>query len=166
MSRHLPRSLEDLPLQHRIGVLKQLGTGGVKPREAVRLEAVERPDVAGQPPGPSLSSRHSARLSISTDEAKLNKTEQRCRDLLLERGYYPILEQAITLRLDPPFTSYRPDLVYVKGTHLTLVEVKGPHRFREKGIAKAALAAKTYPMFRFELFDWTNKGWKESVLSP
>ena len=46
------------------------------------------------------------------------------------------------------------------------MEVKGPHRFREKGIAKAALAAKTYPMFRFALFDWTKEGWKESVLSP
>ena len=96
----------------------------------------------------------------------LNKTEQRCRDILAARGYQPILEQAITLRLDPPFKSYTPDLAYVKGTYLTLVEVKGPHRFREKGIAKAALAAKTYPMFRFELFDWTKDGWKESVLSP
>jgi hypothetical protein len=83
----------------------------------------------------------------------------------MDRGY-EVLEQAITLRLDPPFTSYRPDLAYMRGTCLALVEVKGPHRFREKGIAKAALAAKTYPMFRFELFDWTKEGWKESVLSP
>ena len=97
---------------------------------------------------------------------KSNKTEQRCRDILLARGYHPVLEQAITLRLDFPFTSYRPDLAYMKGTYLTLVECKAPHRFREKGIAKAALAAKTYPMFRFELFDWTATGWKESVLSP
>ena len=103
----------------------------------------------------------------ATIRPSLNKTERRCRDILLARGYRPILEQAITLRLDPPFKSYRPDLAYVKeSTHLVFCEVKGPHRFREKGIAKAALAAKTYPMFRFELFEWTDRGWKESVLSP
>ena len=96
----------------------------------------------------------------------LNKTEQRCRDILMARGY-EVLEQAITLRLDPPFKSYRPDLAYPHHRWgLVFVEVKGPHRFREKGIAKAALAAKTYPMFRFLLFDLTKDGWKESVLSP
>ena len=62
----------------------------------------------------------------------LNKTERRCRDILLARGYSPILEQAITLRLDQPFTSYRPDLAYIHPRWgLVLVEVKGPHRFRE-----------------------------------
>lgn len=94
----------------------------------------------------------------------LNETEQRWRTVLEARGY-KILQQAITLALDPPFRSYRPDLAYIKGTYLTLVEVKGPHRFREKGIAKAALAAKTYPQFRFELADWTGSEWKESEFS-
>jgi hypothetical protein len=94
----------------------------------------------------------------------LNKTEARWLAVLEGRGH-AVLKQAITLRLDPPFKSYRPDMSYVYCGKLTLVEVKGPHRFREKGIARAALAAKTYPMFRFELADWTAKGWKESVLS-
>ena len=98
----------------------------------------------------------------------LNATETRYRNVLLSRGVSDIMEQAITLRLDPPFKSYTPDLAYVSpaGLGLVLVEVKGPHRFREKGIAKAALAAKTYPQFIFKLADWTGYEWKESALSP
>jgi hypothetical protein len=75
-----------------------------------------------------------------------------------------LLEQAITLRLDAPFRSYRPDFAFTNAQQLWLVEVKGPHRFREKGIAKAALAAKTYPMFTFLLAEWDGKQWKETVL--
>lgn len=99
-------------------------------------------------------------------KALLNKTEGKWKAILDMRGITGILEQAITLRLDPPFKSYRPDMAYIRDGQLTLVEVKGPHRFREKGIARAALAAKTYPMFRFELADWTANGWKESVFTP
>lgn len=105
-------------------------------------------------------------------KARLNKRETLCKAILVSRGITEIMEQAITLRLDPPFKSYTPDLAYwdrgVWQGHgrLILVEVKGPHRFRRAGIAKAALAAKTYPQFHFELFDWDGKQWKESVLSP
>lgn len=76
----------------------------------------------------------------------------------------PVIAQSITLRLDPPFTSYRPDFAYLD-RGLVLVEVKGPHRFREKGIAKAALAAKTYPMFQFVLFEKRDGEWKSTILS-
>ncbi len=96
----------------------------------------------------------------------LNQTESRWLAVLQSRSYNPILQQAITLRLDPPFKSYRADLAYVRGTYLTLVEVKGIQPFARAGIAKAAVAAKTYPQFRFELAEWTKEGWKESVLSP
>ncbi len=95
----------------------------------------------------------------------LNKTEQRYFELLASQGR-SVLKQAITLRLDPPYKSYRPDLAYLSQAGLCLVEVKGPHRFRKAGIAKAALAAKTYPWFHFVLADWTGTEWKESVLSP
>ena len=94
----------------------------------------------------------------------LNRTEQQYYDLLVERGH-SVRKQALTLRLDPPFKSYTPDLFYLGTFGIVLVEVKGPHRFREKGIAKAALAAKTYPEFRFELADWTGTKWKITVLS-
>ena len=97
---------------------------------------------------------------------ELNKTEARWADVLAGRGYSPVLKQCITLALDPPFTSYRPDLAYWKRQGLIFVEVKGEHRFKEKGIAKVALAAKTYPMFRFELVQWTGTEWKESVMTP
>lgn len=104
-------------------------------------------------------------------KSHLNKRETIWKLILEVRGITGIMEQAITLRLDPPFKSYTPDLAYFRKTDivsgiLILVEVKGPHRFRRAGIAKAALAAKTYPQFRFELADWTGKEWKESVLSP
>lgn len=97
----------------------------------------------------------------------LNQTETYCLMQLEANGHRNIMKQAITLRLDPPFKRYTPDLAYMQGTYLTLIEVKGPHRFREKGIAKAALAAKTYPMFRFELWDWNKdrKRFNVSVLS-
>lgn len=104
------------------------------------------------------------RSACPSSRPRLNKTELRWLAILENRGHKPIWQQAITLALDPPFRSYRPDLAYIRGTYLTLVEVKGPHRFREKGIAKAALAAKTYPQFRFELAEWTGNSWKESVL--
>ena len=95
----------------------------------------------------------------------LNKTEQRCCDLLEANGFR-VLKQAIRLRMDPPYKSYTPDLAFVSPRYgLVFVEVKGPHRFREKGIAKAALAAKTYPMFRFALHEWDGKQWKVTVLS-
>lgn len=84
---------------------------------------------------------------------------------MVSRGVVGILEQAITLRLDPPFKSYRPDLAYINCTGgLVFTEVKGPHRFRRAGIAKAALAAKTYPHFLFVLVEWDGHQWKESVL--
>ena len=95
----------------------------------------------------------------------LNGLETKWLGMLEGRGVIGIMKQAIALRLDPPFTSYRPDLAYLGQSGLVLVEIKGPHRFREKGIAKAALAAKTYPQFRFELAEWTGSEWKESVLS-
>lgn len=95
----------------------------------------------------------------------LNKTEARYRDVLKGGCKMTIWEQAITLRLDPPFKSYRPDLAYMNHRDkLTFVEVKGPHRFREKGIAKVALAAKTYPQFDFVLAEWKDGTWKVTNL--
>jgi hypothetical protein len=96
----------------------------------------------------------------------LNKTEQRFRDYLSVKGIHPIFEQAITLRLDQPFKSYRPDLAVFEDGRLVFWEVKAPHRFARAGIAKAACAAKTYPLFTFRLAMRTKEGWKESVLSP
>ncbi len=117
--------------------------------------------------GESVPDRPIAERGDCSGQAQtLNKTETRFRDILRSRQYNPIWEQAITLKLNPPFKSYKPDLAYMRGTALTFVEVKGPHRFRERGIAKAALAAKTYPQLTFILADWNGKEWKESVLSP
>ena len=131
-------------------------------REQLLGEKVGKPNRFQEGLAPVPAGSNPARPTL---KPLLNKTETRCRDLIRARGYDPILEQAITLRLDPPFKSYRPDLAYVGVTGLTLVEVKAPHRFARAGIAKAALAAKTYPMFRFELFMRTKNGWQESVLS-
>jgi hypothetical protein len=100
-----------------------------------------------------------------SDKPLMNLTEQKCQALLECRGVVGIMQQAITLRLGPPFKSYRPDLAYLGASGLVFVEAKGQHRFRRAGIAKVALAAKTYPQFRFELFEWDGKAWKESVLS-
>ena len=152
----------------------------VAPAILCGTEAVElKPHTsdAASDPGICASSRNSegnfgallggpVKKRIRQDSKPLmNNTEQRCRQLLASRGVVGIMQQAITLRLDPPFKSYRPDLAYLGACGLVFVEAKGQHRFRRAGIAKAALAAKTYPQFRFELFEWDGKAWKESVLS-
>jgi len=95
----------------------------------------------------------------------LNELEKSWRNVLIASGH-KVLEQAITLRLDPPFKRYRPDLAYQLHGTLVLVECKGHHRFREKGIARVALAAKTYPMFRFELVERNGVDWKISAMTP
>ena len=95
---------------------------------------------------------------------RLNKTEQRWCDVLEGRGY-KVMRQAITLRLDPPFTSYRPDLAVFEVGRLVFWEVKARHRFARAGIAKTACAAKTYPCLQFKLALWTGETWQESTFS-
>ena len=114
-----------------------------------------------------VAKAHPPKLIRQSTKPLLNQTEQRCYDMLVN-GCWKIFKQSFTLRLDPPYRSYTPDLAYIRDEFgaLVFVEVKGPHRFRRAGIAKAALAAKTYPQFRFELFEWANGEWKESVLTP
>jgi len=94
----------------------------------------------------------------------MNKTELRWAAELKARQIGYVLEQAITLRLDPPFKSYRPDIAVVCAGEVRFWEVKAPHRFAQKGIAKAALAAKTYPQFEFTLAMWDGKRWEETKL--
>ncbi len=114
------------------------------------------------------SSPHAVRdqpKPVKMPKPLLNVTEQKYYDRLAQ--FYKVFKQAITLRMDPPFARYTPDLAYIDSRGaLVFVEVKGPHRFREKGIAKAALAAKTYPMLRFELAEWTGHDFKVSILTP
>ena len=98
----------------------------------------------------------------------LNKTETRAKEVMRTLFANPILEQAITLRLDPPFKSYRPDLavVLLASGQLCFIEVKAPHKYARAGIAKAACAAKTYPQFRFELWMWKDGKFEVTVLTP
>ena len=93
-----------------------------------------------------------------------NKTESRFKAILQSRQYNPIWEQAITLKLDAPFKSYRPDYAVLRNGVVMLFEVKARHRFARAGIAKAALAAKTYPQFQFVLAMWEDGKFTETVL--
>lgn len=121
-----------------------------------------KPDgVVSIPPNPA----DAVQPILAPKKALLNKTEKRWCAVLEGRGY-KVMKQAITLRLDPPFSSYRPDLACFEEGQLVVWEVKAPHRFARAGIAKAACAAKTYSCFTFKLAMWTKEGWKESVLSP
>lgn len=140
--------LTDLPKRHHKEALEQMGhIGTPNPTE-------------------SLLGANSAVLERFRGAPRplLNKLEARFKAILESRGY-SVMCQAITLRLDPPFRSYTADLaILICGVELWLFEVKGPHRFREKGIAKAALAAKTYPQIPIILADWDGNQWKESRL--
>lgn len=140
--------LTDLPKRHHKEALEQMGhIGTPNPTE-------------------SLLGANSAVLERFKGAPRplLNRLEGRFKAILEERGQ-AVMSQAITLRLDPPFKRYTADLAYIDRLgHLYLVEVKAHHRFREKGIAKAALAAKTYPQIPIILADWDGKQWKESRL--
>ena len=179
MSRHLPRSLDDLPPQHRAEALRQfmaqglkaqqaiddLGAGGVKPREAVRLEASGKTDVAGQPSGQSLSSRRTARPLLSTDEAKLNKTERAFLQFLrVARSGCWIGVQNITLKLADD-TRYTPDLSCV-GTqgNLHFWEVKG--FWRDDARVKIKVAARMFPWARFTAVQRIKGEWKFEEIKP
>lgn len=132
---------------------------------------VKRPDGYWEQPkvklGPNYGTEPPKPKAPKAPKPLCNKTESRWYGVMVARGYAGILAQAITLRLDPPFKSYRPDFFYIgPNGGWRFVEVKAQHRFAEKGIAKAALAAKTYPQFTFELAMWKNKQWHESVFTP
>lgn len=115
--------------------------------------------------GEFMTKLEAAKPVTSEPKALMNETEARYMAIMVDRGCAGILAQSITLRLDPPFRSYRPDFFYITNYGgIRFVEVKGPHRFRRAGIAKVALASKTYPQFTFELAEWDGKQWKETVL--
>jgi hypothetical protein len=158
-NRRFPVSGADL----RPKIEQALGEGGGAANRNCSLKPGDGPAsslVCAAKPSQNPRNERPARPPI------LNKTERRFRDILLARNYAPVLEQAITLRLDPPFTSYRPDLAVFELGKFVFWEVKAPHRFARAGIAKAACAAKTYPRLTFRLAMWTAQGWKETTLSP
>lgn len=140
---------------------KEMPSGNwIKTTTGGNAELVE-PSLVAKPELPPVPFKTMNRIP----KPRLNKTETKACALLEARGH-KVWKQAITLALDPPFRSYRADLAFMDCGTLNLIEAKAPHRFAKAGIAKAAVAAKTYPQFVFRLFMWTKNGFHESILSP
>lgn len=156
------------------------------PSEAVRkinphlypmntLDAGERAQGAPERPQPVseatiLLKGDRASVMAWKPEDNLNLTERRYLAKLRERhADQAIGIQCITLRLSKDLR-YTPDICLYNDSmrFLRFIEVKGPHRFREKGILKVKMAARLYPQFDFWLCEWDlggNKAWKETLLS-
>jgi len=92
----------------------------------------------------------------------LNKTEARWRDVLIGRGYGPVWEMAIRLKL-AHHTTFLPDFAVMRTNRLTFYEVKGGF-IREDAWIKLKLAAHLYPEFDFVMAQWTDMGWVETEI--
>lgn len=113
-------------------------------------------------PGPSTEA---PRLSVSTDEEKLNKTERAFLEYLRYTMHVRCLHiQAVTLklafdcRLTPDFSYYSQD------EQLTFIDVKGFQR--EDALIKMKVAARTFPEWRFIIVKRIKGEWKFEEIKP
>lgn len=115
-------------------------------------------------PENALETAASMVASLSTDEAKLNKTEK-ARLAFLRMLAVPHLKiQAITLKLadDCRFTA---DFTYVdENGRLTFEDVKGFQR--EDAFLKIKFAARTFSMFHFLIVKKNGSGWNIDEVKP
>ena len=152
MSRHLPHSLDDLPLQHRLEVQKQLRAG--------------EPTVASVG-GESAAPRTIARPPISTDEQGLNKTERAFYEWLKCQGFLWIGVQNMTIKLAFD-TRYTPDFVSYDGmegpARVTFWEVKG--HWEDDARVKIKVAARMFPWARFTAVQRIKGEWKFEEIKP
>lgn len=131
---------------------KRLGAGG-QPITDSHTECTSRPGCQPRP----------ARPSISTDEAKLNKTERRFLGWL--RGCYHewIGVQNITLKLADD-CRYTPDFAYLGSKQLIFYEVKG--FWRDDARVKIKVAARMFPWAMFVAVQWVKGQWKFEEIKP
>lgn len=143
-------------------VSKQFGAGG---NEKVQESACTPLDcVRASVPRRKGGNSH-ARPSISTDEARLNKTEKAFLEYLRHTAQVKCLHiMAITLklafdcRLTPDFSYYS------EGGQLTFIDVKGWQR--EDALIKMKVAARTFPEWRFVIVKRIKREWKFEEIKP
>lgn len=103
-------------------------------------------------------------IAASTDEAKLNKTEQAYLNYIRCLGFAWIGVQNLTLKLADD-TRYTPDFVTVDvNGHLDCREVKG--FFRDDAKVKIKVAARMFPWITFQVVRKTDKGWEHQIVKP
>lgn len=105
-----------------------------------------------------------AKLTPSTDEQKLNKTERAYLDYL--RALKPLWLgiQCLTIKLGDD-TRYTPDFIVID--HQGVIharEVKG--FWRDDARVKIKVAARMYPWLRFTAAQKTKEGWKHEEIKP
>lgn len=141
-------------------VQEALGAGAPADPDATSKRIVAQGEViapvgTGQP----------ARPSISTDEAKLNKTERAFLEYLRYTAQVKCLHvMSVTLklafdcRLTPDFSYYS------EGGQLTFIDVKGWQR--EDALIKMKVAARTFPEWRFVIVKRIKGAWKFEEIKP
>jgi hypothetical protein len=102
--------------------------------------------------------------AVSTDEAKLNKTEQAYLNYIRCLGFTWIGVQNVTLKLAHD-TRYTVDFVTVDKNGVTdMREVKG--FFRDDAKVKIKVAARMFPWLRFLVVRKTKNGWEHEEVKP
>lgn len=137
---------------------KDLGAGTCDETMALATQAGSGETPRGIKPG-------GARPSISTDEAKLNKTERAFLAHLRANQAHCLHVQAVTLKLahDCRLTV---DFTYLNQSNwrFTFVDVKGWQR--EDALIKMKVAARMFPEFDFVIVKKTKDGWDTKTVAP
>lgn len=154
--------IKDLKVRDRLQ--KQLAR-----EEAAKLQqqGAPVPAPALRPEGHRLSGKTLCEVftaeGVSTDEAKLNKTERAYLETLRFRGVKHLHIQAITLKLADD-CRLTPDFSYEAFGVTVFVDVKGFQR--EDALIKMKVAARMFPEFNFVIVKRVGKYWDEKWLKP
>lgn len=103
-------------------------------------------------------------IGISTDEAKLNKTERAWLEhMRLSLPTFHIGIQNVTLKIGDD-CRYTPDFLCVGEGCIVFYEVKG--FWRDDARVKIKVAARMFPWARFVAVQRDGKGWKQEIIKP
>lgn len=100
---------------------------------------------------------------VSTDEAKLNKTEAAFLAILRSRGH-TVKIHALTFKLAHN-TRYTPEFFVVEDGRLVIWEVKGGF-IREDAWIKLKTASRLFPEFVFKMAQLDKGQWTETEIPP
>jgi hypothetical protein len=157
MSRNL-RTLDQLPPRHREEALRQLASEDAK-KFGVAVSG--EPDPMTKPAGVAM--RAPPHPAISTDEAKLNKTEREFLAYLRSCTPLWIGIQNVTLKLADD-CRYTCDFLAMWEEGLEFFEVKG--FWRDDARVKIKVAARMFPWARFTAVQRVKGAWKFEEINP
>src|SRR5690349_11599094 len=112
----------------------------------------------------ALQPKTIATVQLSTDEAKLNKTERSYLAFIRCLNFLFIGVQNVTLKLAHD-CRYTPDFIVVDMQgHVQAREVKG--FMRDDALVKLRVAARLFPWIEFQIVRKTKNGWDHLTVKP